>query len=141
MAAILSLEDAAAVLREIKLAKQGVADAYDVRVAAAFAAHKAACAERDALYLKLGETETEARDFIRREVRVADNEGRALPELDGVSWSPGWDFSVVDERKLPEMYVKRTPDLAAIRRDVRQMKGETVIPGVEVLQTITVRVS
>lgn len=54
----------------------------------------------------------------------------AVPKVAGIRARVNWKFRVVDASKLPRKYLM--PDEVAIGQEVRSMKAETLIPGVEV---------
>jgi len=58
------------------------------------------------------------------------------PKVAGVSIQKRWSYRIVDETKIPREYL--SPDPAKINAVVREFKGETVIPGVEVFSEDTV---
>jgi len=57
---------------------------------------------------------------------------KATPKVDGIAVKKTWDFRVVDESKLPRKYL--SVNAQAIRAEVKAMRGETSIPGVEVFE-------
>lgn len=57
---------------------------------------------------------------------------QAVPKADGISFSDQWgEFTVTDEALIPREYWVR--DDQKIRRVIRALKGETKIPGIDVL--------
>lgn len=61
-----------------------------------------------------------------QEVKVAPS----VPKVAGIRARVNWKFRIVDASKLPRRYLM--PDEVAIGQEVRSMKAEASIPGVEV---------
>lgn len=59
------------------------------------------------------------------------------PRTAGLQLADNWTFVVEDEGLLPREYL--VPDLVAIRRTVKALKGRTAIPGVRVFNEATVK--
>lgn len=55
---------------------------------------------------------------------------REAPKVEGISTRTVWKFRITDARKLPPQYT--LPDEVKIRKVVQALKGDTIIPGVEV---------
>lgn len=61
-----------------------------------------------------------------QEVKVAPS----VPKVAGIRARVNWKFRIVDASRLPRKYLM--PDEVAIGQEVRSMKAEALIPGVEV---------
>jgi len=60
------------------------------------------------------------------------------PPARGISFRSAWTYEIVDSELIPREYL--TPDLGAIGKVVRALKGETRIPGIRVYETKTTQV-
>lgn len=62
----------------------------------------------------------------------------AMPNrVGGLSLAENWTFEIEDESKLPREYMM--PDVTAIRRTVKALKGKAAIPGVRAYKEDSIR--
>jgi hypothetical protein len=82
----------------------------------------------------------ESKDVIDAVLELAED---PLPEVciatpilrSKTSFTIGWDVEVVNENEVPEQYIIRTVNVAAIQKIVNDKKGNIKIPGIKIEET------